>query len=274
MTRLEGKTALITGAASGLGEGTARRFVEEGAEVVLADIQEARGQALAKELGAAARFVRCDVTVEADIAEAVDLAVSQFGKLDCMVNNAGVVGAVGSLIDTSAEAFDHTMAILSRGVFLGIKHAGRVMVPRKSGSIISLASTAGVLGGEGPHVYTMAKHGVIGITKSAASEFSSNNVRVNAVAPGGTVTALTSDVLTGDPEALAATTEAIAAGSPLGFAATPIDIANAILYLASNEARYVTGHTLVVDAGSTTGRAPPPFHSAEASVVLEAGRRR
>ena len=273
MARLEGMTALITGAASGLGEGTARRFVEEGARVVLADIQEEKGRSLAAELGNDVRFISCDVTREADIAAAVDLAVAEFGQLDSMINNAGVVGAVGSIIDTSAEAFDHTMAILARGVFLGIKHAGRVMVPRKSGSIVSLASTAGVLGGEGPHVYTMAKHGVVGITKSAASEFSRHGVRVNAVAPGGTVTAMTSDVISGDPSALATATETIAQGSPLGFAALPVDIANAIVYLSSEEARYVTGHTLVVDAGSTTGRAPPPFHSAEAGVMLEAGRR-
>ena len=273
MARLEGKTALITGAASGIGEGTARLFAQEGAQVVLADIQQDKGQALASELGSQARYVHCDVTLESDVASAVDLAVAEFGKLDIMINNAGVVGAVGSIIDTSAEAFDHTMAILSRGVFLGIKHAGRVMVPRKSGSIVSLASTAGILGGEGPHVYTMAKHGVVGITKSAASEFSQSGVRVNAVAPAGTVTALTSDVVAGDPDALEATTQALAAGSPLGFAAMPIDIANAILYLSSDEARFVTGHTLTVDAGMTTGRAPAPFHSADASVMLEAGRR-
>lgn len=273
MARLKGKVAMITGAASGLGEGTARRFVEEGAKVIVADIQEDRGRLLAAQLGDSARFVRCDVVKEEDIAAAVDFAVMEFGQLDCMVNNAGVVGAIGSIMDTSAEAYDQTMAILSRGVFFGIKHAGRVMVPRRSGSIVSLASTAGVLGGEGPHVYTMAKHGVVGITKSAASEFSERGVRVNAVAPGGTVSAMTSDVICGDPEALDVANQVIAESSPLGFAALPVDIANAILFLSSDEARYVTGHTLVVDAGTTTGRAPPNFHSAEAEVVLEAGRR-
>ena len=273
MARLAGKVAVITGAASGLGEGTARRFIEEGAKVVLADIQEEKGRALVAELGDSARFIHCDVLKEEEIAAAVDLSVTEFGRLDCMVNNAGVLGAVGSLLDTSLEAYDRTMAILSRGVFLGIKHAGRVMVPQQSGSIVSLASTAGVLGGEGPHVYTMAKHGVVGITKSAASEFSAHGVRVNAVAPGGTVSAMTSHVISGDPEALDLATKVIAEGSPLGFAALPVDIANAILFLSSDEARYVTGHTLVVDAGSTTGRAPPNFHSAQAEVMLEAGRR-
>lgn len=273
MARLKGKVAVITGAASGLGEGTARRFVEEGAKVVLADIQQEKGELLAAELGDSARFIYCDVVKEEDIAAAVDFAVSEFGQLDCMVNNAGVVGAIGSIVETSLEAYERTMAILSRGVFLGIKHAGRVMATQGSGSIVSLASTAGVLGGEGPHVYTMAKHGVVGITKSAASELSGRGVRVNAVAPGGTVSAMTSDVISGDPTALDIATQAIAQGSPLGFAALPVDIANAILFLSSDEARYVTGHTLVVDAGQTTGRAPPNFHSAESAVMLEAGRR-
>jgi len=273
MARLEGKTALITGAASGIGAGAARRFVEEGANVVLADIQEDPGRALAAELGSATRYARCDVTAESDIAAAVDLAVAQFGKLDVMVNNAGVLGAVGSIVDTTAEAFDRTMAILARGVFLGIKHAGRVMVPRKSGSIVSLASSSGMIGGDGPHVYTMAKHGVVGITKSAASEFSAQGVRVNAVAPSGTVSALTSMVVTGTPDSLEATENALAASSSLGFAPLPADIANAILFLACDESRYVTGHTLVVDAGLTTGKAPSYFHTIEAGLVFEAGRR-
>ena len=131
VARLDGKVALITGAASGLGEGTAKRFREEGALVVVADIQDARGRAVVKALGCTTRFVHCDVTEEADIAAAVDFAVTEFGQLDCMINNAGVVGAVGSIVDTSVEAFDRTMAIFSRGVFLGIKHAGRVMLSRQ-----------------------------------------------------------------------------------------------------------------------------------------------
>ena len=273
MARLEGKVALITGAASGLGEGAAKRFSDEGACVVVADIQKEKGRALVQALGDCARFVTCDVTEEADIAAAVDFAMSEFGQLDCMINNAGVVGAVGSIVETRVEAYDRTMAILSRGVFLGIKHAGRVMLPRKTGSIVSLASTAGILGGQGPHVYTMAKHGVVGITRSAASEFSPHGVRVNAVAPAGIVTPMIGDVVAGNPEALDAARQVIAQSSPLGIAAMPIDIANAMLYLCSDEARYVTGHTLAVDAGITTGPAPPPFHSADPEVMLEAGRR-
>lgn len=273
MARLDGKVAVVTGAASGIGEGTARRFVAEGARVIVADLQADKGEAVVKSLGDPARFVRCDVTNESDIAAAVDQAVTDFGQLDVMVNNAGIVGAVGSIIETSAEAFDATMAILSRAVFLGIKHAGRVMVPQRSGSIVSLASTAGVVGGLGPHVYTMAKHGVVGLTKSAASEFSQHGVRVNAVAPGNTVTAMTSDVISGDPDATDQATKAIRDLSPLGIAGVPEDIAAAILYLASDEARYVTGHTLVVDAGQTTGGSAGPFHGQPSDVVRHAGKR-
>ena len=273
MARLDGKVALVTGAASGIGEGTVQRFVAEGARVVMADLQEDKGREVAKSLGDAARFVRCDVTNEADIEAAVDDAVSGFGQLDVMVNNAGIVGAVGSIAETSVEAFDATMAVLARAVFLGMKHAARVMIPRKSGSILSLASTAGVVGGLGPHVYTMAKHGVVGLTKSVASELAQHGIRVNAVAPGNTVTAMTSDVVSGDPNDTEAATRAIRGMSPLGIAGFPEDIAAALLYLASDEARYVTGHTLVVDAGQTTGGSAGPFHGQPADVIREAGKR-
>jgi NAD(P)-dependent dehydrogenase (short-subunit alcohol dehydrogenase family) len=273
MGRLEGKVAVVTGAASGIGEGTVRRFVEEGARVIVADLQEDGGREVAKSLGDAARFIRTDVTREADIATAVDTAVESFGRLDIMVNNAGIVGAIGSIVETSVEDYDATMAVLSRAVFLGMKHAGRLMVPQRSGAIVSLASTAGVVGGLGPHVYTMAKHGVIGLTKSVASEFSKSGVRVNAVAPGNTVTAMTSDVITGDPARIDEAHKAIEEMSPLGIAGVPADIAAAILYLASDEARYVTGHTLVVDAGQTTGGSAAPFHRGRAKLIREAGKR-
>ena len=137
---------------------------------------------------------------------------------------------IGSIMDTSAEAFDHTMAILSRAVFLGIKHAARAMRDQGSGSIVSLSSTAGVMGGLGPHVYTMAKHGVVGITRSAAAELAALGIRVNAVAPGGTVTPMTSALGDGDFEE---TARFIAEGSPLGQPCMPEDIANGILFLLS-----------------------------------------
>ena len=190
-----------------------------------------------------------------------------------MVNNAGIVGAVGKVAETDVDAFDFTMNILSRAVFLGMKHAARVMEPQKSGSIVSLASTAGVMGGLGPHAYTMAKHGVVGLTKSVASELAESRIRVNAVAPGNTVSAMTSAVITGDPGATDETADSIASGSLLGIAGMPIDIALAITYLLSEEARYISGHTLVVDAGQTTNGLAGTFNTAPADLIREDGRK-
>ena len=190
-----------------------------------------------------------------------------------MFNNAGIVGAIGRLADTPVDDWDRTVAILMRGVFLGIKHAARVMVPQGSGSIISTSSSAGILGGLGPHCYTACKHAVIGLTKSAASELGASGIRVNAISPGSTVTAMTSAVITGDHTATETAAKYIAAASALGIAAYPEDIANAALYLASDEARYVTGHTLVVDAGQTTIGGSIRFHQQPNVVLAEAGRR-
>jgi NAD(P)-dependent dehydrogenase (short-subunit alcohol dehydrogenase family) len=271
--RLDGKVAVVTGGASGIGEGTVRRFVEEGARVVIADLQREPGEALAAELGDVTRFISCDVTSEDDVAAAVDLAVAEFGRLDIMFNNAGIVGVVGRIADTPADGWDRTVAVLLRGVFLGSKHAARVMVPQGSGVILSTSSTAGILGGLGPHCYTACKHAVIGLTKSVASELASSGVRANAISPGNTVTAMTSAVITGDANAIDAATERIQSQSALGFAAQPIDIANAAVYLASDEARNVTGHTLVVDAGQTTSGGQTRFHHQPAAVLHEAGRR-
>jgi NAD(P)-dependent dehydrogenase (short-subunit alcohol dehydrogenase family) len=273
MGRLQGKVAVITGAASGIGLGTARRFVEEGASVVIADLQAEAGRAAAAEFGDRARFISTDVTREVDVSAAVDLAIAEFGQLDIMVNNAGIVGAIGPIAKTSVESWDTTIAILLRGVFLGIKHAARVMQPRHSGVILSLSSTAGILGGLGPHAYTAAKHAVVGLTKSAASELAGSGIRVNAVAPAGTVTPMTASAVTGNVDDEEKTAAAFKATSPLGIAAFPIDIANALLYLASDEARYVTGQTLAVDAGTTTAVGNGAFHQQEPTILREAGKR-
>ncbi|MFM8945610.1 MAG: glucose 1-dehydrogenase [Actinomycetota bacterium] len=272
-SRLAGKVAVITGGASGIGEGTVLRFVEEGARVVIADVQDEPGRALGARLGDAARFVHTDVTVESDIAGAVDTAVAAFGRLDVMFNNAGIVGAVGRIAETSTDQWDRTVSILMRGVFLGMKHAARVMVPQGGGAIISTSSTAGILGGLGPHCYTACKHAVIGLTKSVASELAPQGVRVNAISPGNTVTAMTSAVMTGDPNAIEMATKHIAAGSMLGIPGLPVDIANAAVFLASEEARYITAHTLVVDAGQTAIGGNGRFHQQDAALMREAGIR-
>ncbi len=272
--RLAGATALITGAASGIGAATARRFVAEGASVVLADIQAEKGQAIAAALGAAAVFQPCDVTSESDVARAVDLAVARAGRLDIMVNNAGIVGAVGPISQTPAPHWRRTIDILLSGVFYGMKHAARVMAPRGEGCILSIASTAGVMGGLGPHAYTAAKFGVVGLSRSVASELAGQGVRVNVVAPG---TMATEMILHLRPEQTANIEEVrarVARTSPLGVTGDGEDIANALLFLASAEARYITGHTLVVDAGLTSFSATPTgMHFQASEVIREAGAR-
>jgi NAD(P)-dependent dehydrogenase (short-subunit alcohol dehydrogenase family) len=272
--RLDGKIAVITGGASGIGAGTVRRFVDEGARCIVADIQVEAGQALADELGDAAVFRRTDVTVEDDVRSAVELAVDRFGRIDCMINNAGIIGATGSITDISIEAWNDTVAVLLTSVFLGMKHAGAAMVRQGGGgAIVSLASTAGVVGGLGPHVYTAAKHGVVGLTKSVANELAPHGIRVNAIAPGNTVTAMTASAIAGDHTDLEQTAAVIGAGSPLGYPGMPLDIANAALFLACDESRYVSGHLLVVDAGQTTaGMKPSPMHR-RSQMIRENGRR-
>ena len=270
--RLDGKVAVITGAASGIGASTAQRFVDEGASVVLADLQLEAAEKLAADLGRAVA-IATDVADETSVAAAVDLAVERFGQLDVMVNNAGIVGVVGRIAETPADAWSKTVAILLDGVFHGMKHAARVMVPQRSGSIVSLSSIAGVMGGLGPHCYTACKHAVIGLTKSVASELAADGVRVNVVAPGNTVTAMTAAAITGDADAVDQAADAIASMSPMKTAGRPSDIADAILWLASDESRIVTGHTLVVDAGQTTNGGNGRFHLQPPALVREAGRR-
>jgi len=252
--RLEGKVAAITGAASGFGAAAARRFVAEGARVVLGDIQKEAGAAVAAELGDAAVFVECNVTDEDHIANLVDTGVKEFGKLDVMYNNAGIVGAVGPIATTPGEEWRFTIDILLNGVFYGCKHAARVMSPQGSGSIISMASTAGIMGGLGPHAYTACKHAVVGLTKGVAAELCQYNVRVNAIAPAGMATAMVADVSLGDHKAIEETKKTLAANSPLkGRPGLAEDVANAALWLASDESGYTSGHTLTTDAGITAG---------------------
>lgn len=273
--RLNEKVAVITGAASGIGEATARRFVAEGCRVVLGDIQQGKGEALADELGKNAVYMQCNVTREDDIAALVDKAVSHFGQLDIMFNNAGIVGAVGPVATTPAKEWSATLDILLNGVFYGMKHAARVMAPRKQGSIISMASTAGLMGGLGPHAYAAAKHAVVGLTKNVAAELCVKGIRVNAIAPASMATEMVASVLTGDPSSLDETSKALADASPLaGRAGNAGDVANAALWLASDESGYTNGHILTTDAGITTGStaAGPAFSDAYAPMIREDGK--
>ncbi len=237
--RLAGKVAVITGGASGIGEATAKRFVAEGARVIVADIQAAAGQSVADSLGDSARFISCDVTDESQVAAAVDLAVSTWGRLDVMFNNAGIIGAVGSIAETSTEAWLKTTDVLLHSVFYGCKHAARVMIPQGSGAIISTTSIAGVIGGLGPHAYTAAKTAVVGLTKSVASELIQYDITVNAIAPGSIPTALTAQALAGDSANLGAVAAHAQQTNRTSFAPDATDIANAALV--SGQRRGSTG---------------------------------
>lgn len=265
--RLSGKVTVITGGASGIGEATAKRFVAEGASVVIADVQDALGQAVADGLGDAARYVHCDVTDEDQVSAAVDLAVATWGRLDVMFNNAGIVGAVGPIAETAGDAWRKTLDVLLNSVFYGTKHAARVMIPQGSGSIIATTSIAGVIGGLGPHGYTAAKTAIVGFTKSVASELNQYTIRVNAIAPGTIPTALTAQALGGDRDDLAAVAEHARRTNGMGIASDPMDIANAALYLASDEARLVNGHTLVVDAGRSVNGGSSRFAASAPAMV-------
>ncbi|MGB4860858.1 MAG: glucose 1-dehydrogenase [Tepidiformaceae bacterium] len=258
MTQLEGKIAVITGGASGIGEGTVRKFIESGARVVISDVQDARGEKLAEELGPNASFYHTDVGQEEEVRAAVGYAVQKWGRLDVMFNNAGFGGVSGSILDTDMAAYDTTMAVLLRGVVLGMKHAGRVMKEQGSGSIISTSSVAGVGIGYGPHVYSAAKAAIIHLTKSVANELGESGVRVNAICPGGIATPIFGKGMGLSPEQADLTVDLmrvrLAQGQPIKRSGLPEDIANAAAWLASDEASFVSGHALVVDGALTTGR--------------------
>lgn len=271
--RLEGKVAAITGAASGFGAGAARRFVEEGAKVVLGDIQDDGGEAVAAELGDAAVYVHCDVTKEDEVANLVDTAVEKFGQLDIMYNNAGVVGAVGPIATTPADEWQRTMDIHVSGCFYGCKHAARVMIPRGTGSIVSMSSTAGIMGGLGPHAYTAAKHAIVGITKSIAAELAQYGIRANCISPAGMATAMVAATM-GDHTDLEATRQNLAQTSPLkGRPGLPEDVVNAALFLASDESGYTSGLTLTTDAGLTIGSGNESPFGEYQPFMAEAGKR-
>ena len=271
--RLAEQVAVVTGAASGIGMAIAERFVDEGARCVVADIQVEAGRAVADRLGDAALFVATDVSVEDDVAGVIDAAVERFGRLDCVVNNAGILGAVGSIVEIERAAWQRTIAVLLDSVFFGTKHAARVMIGRGSGTIINITSTAGVRAGLGPHVYTAAKHGVVGLTQSVAPELARHGIRVNAIAPGATTTSLTAYLTTGDPTALEEASTRVGRSAPFGRPGTPLDIANAALFLASGESEYVSGAVLVVDAaGEVIGDRNQRFVEMGSTIVQEAGR--
>jgi NAD(P)-dependent dehydrogenase (short-subunit alcohol dehydrogenase family) len=240
---------LITGALTGIGRAAAIAFARKGAKVVVSGRRDEAGQALAKELrtlGAEAEFINADVRKENEVRALVDKTIARFGRLDVAVNNAATEGAVGPITDQTAESFAATFETNVLGVVLSMKHEVRVMQAQKSGSIINISSTYGHRGAAFASIYVGAKHAVEGITKSVALEIAKSGIRVNAVAPGPTDTGmLTRFTGTAQNKAALATTV------PMGRLGLSEEVADGIVFIASDEARFITGHVLNVDGGKT-----------------------
>jgi NAD(P)-dependent dehydrogenase (short-subunit alcohol dehydrogenase family) len=273
--RLQDKVAIITGGASGMGKATALRFLQEGARVLVADLNQDSGDGYLTEAADAGfgrdatDFVRVDVAEEADIERMVAAAVDRFGRLDILFNNAGVGGAFGHVTDLHVEDWDYTFAVLVRGVFLGIKHGGRQMrAQADGGSIINTASIAGLSGGGGPLAYSAAKAAVINLTRAAALELGPDNIRVNAICPGAIRTPLSGGIGARAEERLLS----VQALQEIGM---PDHIAGAAFFLASDDSAFVTGEALVVDGGLTAcgpkigGLAPPGYVGANRGTTGE-----
>lgn len=260
MGRLEGKVAVVTGGASGIGAATVRRFVEEGARVVIADLQGVVAADLARSLGPDAMPFPCNVVEESEIAAAIDAAVERWGGLDILFNNAGFGGISGPLEETSVEEYELTMNVLLRSVFLGIKYATPYLKARGGGSIINTASVCAFEAGIGNQLYSVAKAGVVMMTKTAALELAEFGARVNAVCPGYIATPLAAGRPIGDNSAerveagLERLREANRDNQPLARSGEPEDIADMVLFLASDESTWVTGQAMVVDGGLLAGR--------------------
>ena len=242
---------LITGALTGIGRATALAFAREGARIVVSGRRDEAGQALAGELralGVEAEFVNADVRKEVEVRSLIDRTIKRFGRLDVAVNNAGTEGQPGPVTEQTAEGYAATFDTNVLGTLLSMKHELRVMQPQGSGSIVNLSSTFGIRGAAGASVYAASKHAVEGLTKSAALEGAAAGVRVNAIAPGPIETGML-DRFTGSAERKAA----FAAGVPVKRLGRPEEIADAIVYLGSDKASYLTGQIIGVNGGKTAG---------------------
>lgn len=255
--RLNGKVALITGGASGIGLGAVELFVAEGAKVVAADIQDEKGAMLEKRFPGQVAYAHCDVTSEAEIEAALQKAKTEFGGLDILFNNAGISDRMTSIGEITADGWSWIFDILVRGPALGMKHAVPLMLERGGGSIINTASIAGLQAGFGPIAYSTAKAGVIHMSRVAAAQLSPQKIRVNAICPGLIATSIFGASF-GLPREVAdqmaaRVAENAAAAQPVPKAGLPDDIAQAALYLASDAAAFVSGTHIVVDGGITVG---------------------
>lgn len=243
----QGRVVIVTGGASGIGDGIVRRFADEGATCVVVDLP-GQVEKYAPDFASDRIVVRsADVSDEEQFGAVIAGIAAEFGRVDVLVNNAGIQGPNGSVTDITVDEWDHAQAVLLRSVFIGTKHAARVMKPARRGVIINTASAAGVVAGIGPHTYSSAKAAVIALTKSTAVELSAFGIRVNAVAPGRVITPLTAERIGGDLATAIALEEQ---RSAFGRAPVPEDLASVVCFLARDEAWYVNGECITVDGGN------------------------
>jgi NAD(P)-dependent dehydrogenase (short-subunit alcohol dehydrogenase family) len=267
--RLEGKVAVITGGGSGIGRDTVLRFLAEGARVLASDINERTGKetldlAAAQGRGGQVLFQKTDVSDEAEVAAMIDRAKAEFGRLDIVYNNAGYPGALGKIDKIDAGAWDKTFSVLVRGVFLGMKHGARVLLEQgEGGCLLNTGSVAGLSGGCGPVAYTACKAAVVNMTRAVAVQLAKHNIRANTICPGGINTPL---VHRGNEEAMVSV---MANAQPMKTAGLGTDIAGAAVYLASDDARFVTGIELVVDGGLVA--AGPHVYKGEFEAAFPSG---
>ncbi|XP_038689814.1 zerumbone synthase-like [Tripterygium wilfordii] len=255
--RLLGKVALVTGGASGIGEAIVRLFHKHGAKVCIVDVQDKLGQQVCQSLGGEPNtaYLHCDVSIEDDIRRAVDFTVDKFTTLDIMVNNAGVIEQLTpDICDFDLSMFDKTVRINAKGVFIGMKHAARIMIPLNKGTIISTCSMVSAIAGVSPHAYAASKHAVLGLTKNVAAELGKHGIRVNCVSPYALMTPMSQNSLPeevrNDEMFIAGSNDFIRKVANLqGVDFTVDDVANAVLFLASDEAKYVSGVNLMIDGG-------------------------
>lgn len=248
MVEMQGKIALVTGASSGIGAATADALAAAGASVVCADVQDKLGEQIVQEIerdGGEATYVHCDVSDADEIQAMVDAALDTYGGLDIAVNNAGIEGEHGPAAEQTVEGWDRVLDTNLRGTFLCMKAEIPVMLERGGGAIVNVSSIAGLTGFEGSAPYVASKHGLVGLTRSAALDYAKQGIRVNAVCPGVIDTPMVERYTHDDPEAEAGLAEA----EPMGRMGEAAEIADAIVYLASDEASFVTGHPMAVDGG-------------------------